>query len=128
MNNILVVDDDKDVISVLEMVLPQYGFAVRGVNRSDEIFKILPKFLPQVILLDVNLEDEDGRFICNDLKTQYLTKKIPIILISGNDKVKDDVEYFMADDFILKPIQTEVLVSRLKWFTDPSFFNLSPIV
>lgn len=128
MNNVLIVDDDKDVIKVLEMVLPDYGFNARGVSRSDEIFNIMPKFLPQVILLDVNLEDEDGRFICNDLKTQYLTRKIPVILISGNDKVKEDVEYFMADDFILKPIDTELLVSRLRWFTDPSFFNLSPIV
>lgn len=126
MHNVLVVDDDKDIIEILEIALPEYGFVTKGVSRSEEMFNNLHKFLPNVILLDVNLEDEDGRIICNDLKTQYLTKNIPVILISGNDKVKDDVEFFMADDFICKPLNIHNLVNRLKWFCDPSFHNLSP--
>lgn len=127
MANILVVDDDKDVINILEMALPDYGFETKGVSRSQDIFDNLHKFMPNVILLDVNLEDEDGRIICNDLKTQYLTKNIPVILISGNDKVKEDVDYFMADDFLLKPLNMDKLVDRLRWYSDPSYSKLTPI-
>ena len=128
MPNILIVDDDKDVIKILEIVLPEHGFTTKGVLRSEDIFNNLHTFLPNVILMDVNLEDEDGRIICNDLKTQYLTRNIPVILISGNDKVKEDVEYFGADDFLLKPLNIDTLVTRLKWFCDPSFYKLSPII
>lgn len=114
MCNILLVDDDNEVIQTFQNILPHYGFNVIGASKEEEIFDNINKHQPKMILLDVNLNESDGRNICKGLKNHYKTKDIPVLLISAEEKYKEDVPECKAEDFIPKPIKIDHLIPVLK--------------
>ena len=114
MNKVLIVDDDHDVLETLKTILAEKGFQVHTVDNQDEIYDNILAFKPKAILLDVKLKGADGRNICQGLKSHYMTKEIPIILFSADQKLKDTYQECLADAFIEKPVRLHKLVKRLK--------------
>ena len=114
MSKVLIVDDDPDVLETLKLILTDNGFIIETVTNQEDIYPNIVAFEPNVILLDVNLNGSDGRNICKGLKSHYRTKDIPVILFSGDHKVKDEFSSCHAEDFIGKPIEAKKLVHRLK--------------
>ncbi|RYD80386.1 MAG: response regulator [Sphingobacteriales bacterium] len=80
---ILYLDDDPAALFILETILSGEGYSVKPVRTSDLFFPLIKSFNPDLIILDIKLEDGDGRQICNDLKNDDATRHIPVILITA---------------------------------------------
>ena len=113
MNKLLIIDDDEDNSAMLFLLLRSNNFEVAVVTRSEDIFQTIKSFQPDIILLDVFLTGYDGRIICKQLKFHPESRHIPVIMVSGDDEVLQTVEKYGANDFIKKPFETGVLLSKI---------------
>ncbi len=116
MRKILVVDDDRDFLFTIKRILTDNGFTVNTVESQEDIYKAILNFSPLVILLDINLKGFDGRNICRGLKNHFKTQNIPVILCSGDYKLREGFDQFMAEDFLEKPLEVKRLIERLNYF------------
>lgn len=111
---ILVVDDDQDIREIIMMILEGEGYGVSGLNRGEGVVETVSETHPDIILLDVQLGDMDGRDICKALKDQPQTRDIPIIMISATHGWQGLREkQCRADDFLAKPFDIAELVAHV---------------
>jgi len=112
---ILVVDDDKDIREIIMYILESEGFSVSGLDNGSAVLNTVHEMRPDMVLLDVQLGDMDGRDICRELKEQSTTQDLPIIMISANSGWQDIREkQCNADDFLAKPFDITDLVEHVK--------------
>lgn len=122
LKKILVVDDDPDILDALQFMLEDAGYRVTTTEKGEyaENLHDTNGGLPDVILLDVLLSGKDGRLICQKLKSQEETKRIPIIMMSAHNNARQSVASVGADDFIAKPFETDELLAKIaKWQRTP---------
>jgi DNA-binding response OmpR family regulator len=113
MTKVLIIDDDPDVRTVMDILMKQQGYEVQtAFNREDALSK-LEDFQPSVILLDVLLSGADGRELCQEIKDNNEMKSVPIIMVSAHPSASDNIHSYGANDFISKPINTQVLLEKL---------------
>lgn len=113
MKRILVVDDDKDILNILKLVLNMNGFEVMVTPNGEEALAKSVSYSPQLVLMDVFLSGTDGRDICNILKNNPRTKDIPVVMFSAHSNMQDILEVCNADDFIAKPFDIAALVEKI---------------
>lgn len=113
MKRILVLDDDIDILTVVQLVLDSNGFEVLTISDWRQIYTQIDAFRPDLILLDVSLGNQDGRNICKQLKSHKDTKHISVILFSANHNVEKSVSECMADSFISKPFDINDLIADI---------------
>ncbi|HEV8080592.1 MAG TPA: response regulator [Chitinophagaceae bacterium] len=113
MKRILVVDDDIDILTVVQLLLDSKGFEVVAISNWQQIYSKIDVFKPDLILLDVALGTQDGRNICKQLKSGNDTKHIPIILFSANHNVEKSIPECLADSFISKPFDINHLIEQI---------------
>ncbi len=113
MKKLLIIDDDEDISAMLFLLLRSKNFEVEVVTKSENIFNRIKMYQPDIILLDVFLTGYDGRVICKQLKFHPDFKHIPVIMVSGDDEVLQTAELYGANDFIQKPFDAEVLLSKI---------------
>ena len=114
MPKILVVDDDKDLLDILQSLLSKKGFVVETDSNWENANNKIDIFHPQIILLDVFLSGVDGLEICKQLKSQPSTRDIPILIFSAYPRVAEKVIYeYGADDFIAKPFEVNDLINKV---------------
>lgn len=116
MSFICVVEDDKNIKEIETFALQNAGYEVEGFECATDFYDKLKERLPDLVLLDVMLPDEDGLEIIKKLRSREDTKGIPIILVTAKttelDKVKGlDIG---ADDYMTKPFGIMELISRVK--------------
>ena len=112
MKKVLIIDDDEDISAMLFLLL-RSKFEVAVITKSEDIFHRIRSFEPDIILLDVFLTGYDGRVICKQLKFHPFSKHIPVIMVSGHDEVSDCMSKYGADDFLLKPFESDQLISKI---------------
>jgi len=113
---ILAADDDPAILEVLTFMLEDAGYDIRTtVNGHTE--QMAREYLPDLILLDIWMAGTDGRKICKSLKSQKLTKNIPIIIISANNDTKSIAKEAGADDFLDKPFDMKDLLTKVAKYT-----------
>jgi DNA-binding response OmpR family regulator len=112
---ILVVDDDPDILDALRFMLEDSGYEVKTTEKGEyaENLRDTNGGLPDVIILDVLLSGKDGRLICQKLKSQEETMRIPIIMISAHPNAKQSVSAVGADDFVAKPFDIDELLAKI---------------
>lgn len=113
---IYVVEDDKSIQEIESYALTNVGYRVEGFETAEGFRRALQKELPDLVLLDIMLPDEDGLSIVKRLRADKETVMIPIILVTAKtteiDKVKGlDIG---ADDYLTKPFGVMELISRIK--------------
>lgn len=115
-NIILVVDDAKSSLELLSESLVKVGFRVQTVKGGDTALAAARSILPNLILLDIMMQDMDGYELCRQLKNDELTRDVPFIIISALDKTVDRVRCFESGgvDFISKPFQVEEVLARVR--------------
>ena len=113
--NILIVDDQKDLLELLEMALNQEGYSVRTAASGTEALAVIAAQKPDLILLDILLGDISGIKLTTKLKNESETSHIPIILLTAKDSETDIIVGLSvgADDYITKPFSTKVLLARI---------------
>ena len=112
---ILVADDDAAIVNAIQMILEDAGYKVQTTLTGEEV--IHTKNSPDLILLDIWMSGQDGRTICQQLKSQPRTKEIPIIMISANKDTAKIAKIAGADDFITKPFEIEDLLKKVAIYT-----------
>ena len=117
MPKILIIDDDPDVRSLMNSLMKKQGYEVQTASRREEAMNILKQFQPSVILLDVLLSGSDGRELCQEIKAIEKMKNIPVIMFSAHPGAGENIGSYGADDFISKPVNTEVLLKKLFEFS-----------
>jgi len=111
---ILVVDDEKNIRSSLEGILKDEGYRVRGAPTGEELLKQVAQTIPDLVILDVWLPGMDGLQALTELKR--LHPELPVIMISGHSTVETAVKATKlgAYDFIEKPLSLEKTVLAVR--------------
>ena len=112
---IYIVEDD-DNIRELVLYALQADFTAKGFECSADFDKAIEAELPDLVLLDIMLPDEDGIAILNRLKKDNKTKQLSVIMLTAKGSEYDRVKGLDlgADDYITKPFSVLELVSRIK--------------
>jgi PAS domain S-box-containing protein len=115
-NNILIVDDNPDNLSVLFDYLRQAHFKVLIAENGESALKRIKYLKPDIILLDIMMPGMDGFETCRWIKANEDSKDIPVIFMSALNDTVDKVKGFElgAVDYITKPVQVEEVLARLK--------------
>ena len=114
MQEILVVDDDRDLLEMVEMTLSRLGYHITALAKGSFFFNTVESTRPDIILLDIFLGDADGRTLCYNLKLQTAYEDIPVILYSAGYVPLSTIEHSKADEFIIKPFDIKYLVEKIK--------------
>ena len=113
---ILVVDDLLDNLRLLSSLLMEEGYDVRRAPDGAMALTNVPRFQPDLILLDIMMPDMDGYSVCTQLKTTEQGKDIPIIFLSALDLTFDKIKAFEVGgaDYITKPFHPAEVLARVK--------------
>ena len=114
MSRIFIIDDDKDLLTVVQSFLLKEGFEVYAFSNWESAWGGVKNYEPQLILLDVFLSGTDGLDICKKLKSSYFTRHIPVIMLSSYPNIAETAIYeFGADEFIAKPFEVNEISSKI---------------
>jgi two-component system phosphate regulon response regulator PhoB len=116
MNPILIVEDEKDILNLVECHLRQAGFPVISAMDGSSGLEEARKKHPTLIILDLMLPGMDGKDVCRSLKSNPLTKLIPILMLTARAEEVDRIIGFElgADDYVTKPFSPRELVLRVR--------------
>lgn len=114
MPRILILDDDKDLLTVVKSLLRKKGFDVFAYSDWSMAWAAVKAYKPQLILLDVFLPGIDGLDVCKKLKSSPFTRNIPILMFSSYPNIAETaINEFGADDFIAKPFETNEIIRKI---------------
>jgi DNA-binding response OmpR family regulator len=120
-SKVLIVDDETAILHALGLYLRQEGYSTEAIAKFDHyLAKMESSKLPDVIVLDILLNQEDGLQIAREIKESPKTKHIPVILISALpnvDKLALDVG---ADAFLAKPFDVRELNETVEKVLKPA--------
>lgn len=114
--DILVIDDTPENLTLLSQILKDKGYKVRSVTKASTGLRGAKAAPPDLILLDIKMPEMSGYEVCQHLKTDELTRDIPVIFISALGDVLDKVKAFEVGgvDYITKPVQVEEVLARIQ--------------
>ena len=110
---ILVVEDDRNILSVIQTVLDTNGYQVLTAQRCQQGILMLSSHVPDLVVLDLGLPDMDGEEF---IRITRRSSMIPIIVLSARTDERDKVSALDlgANDYITKPFGTAELVARIR--------------
>ena len=114
--NILIVEDDSTIRTILQMLLRSVGFThVRSAARGDEGLDAIRREPPQLVLLDLMLPGLDGLTVCRRVREDPTLADVRIIMLTAKSEDEDVVRGLElgADDYVTKPFSREVLLARI---------------
>ncbi|ELC8442617.1 response regulator transcription factor [Clostridium perfringens] len=112
-NNILVVDDEKEIRDLLEINLKVEGYNVFKAENGEEALKVLEDTKIHLIVLDVMMPKMDGLEFCRRVREKY---NMPILMLSAKVEDMDRIQGIMtgADDYLCKPFNHLELTVRIR--------------
>ncbi|HUS03603.1 MAG TPA: response regulator [Chitinophagaceae bacterium] len=114
MSKIVIVDDSMDLLEVLKYFLEEKGYEVQTVTTKQDLIPLIKSFSPDVILLDIYLQAEDGREICKELRKNEETKYLCILMFSASSKALANYKEYGADGYIEKPFGLIEIVDKIE--------------
>lgn len=113
---ILIVEDEKDIVKMLEYNLRKEGFATLSCGDGEYALDVAERKLPSLIILDLMLPGIDGLEVCKSLKKNPKTFSIPVIMLTAKAQETDKIIGLElgADDYITKPFSPRELIARIK--------------
>jgi CheY-like chemotaxis protein len=113
MPNLLLVEDDRDMVTLLRTLLEMEGYTVGSARSGDAVLAMVDQQRPDVVLLDVNLAGQSGLQVLQTLRSRPETRAIRVIMTSGMDLSEQCLKEG-ADAFLLKPYMPDELVRLLE--------------
>ncbi|GAC1417921.1 MAG: hypothetical protein NVS9B7_04460 [Flavisolibacter sp.] len=110
---ILIIDDDLDLLMLLERKLEKEGYLIETAASLLEAEELLVGFEPHLVLLDINVNGEDGRQLCWKIKNAASSTDIKVLIISGYDYSTGRAVLFGADDLLPKPFHLDYLLQQI---------------
>lgn len=116
MARILVIEDEKDLLQVLEYNLGQAGHEAIVTDSGKTGLRLASDEKPDLVLLDLMLPDVSGTEVCKTLKSQPETRGIPIVMLTARGEEIDRVLGFElgAEDYVVKPFSVRELMLRIQ--------------
>ena len=113
---ILIVEDEKDIVKMLDYNLKKEGYKTLVANDGEDAIAAANTKHPDLILLDLMLPGMDGLEVCKTLKAESKTALTPIIMLTAKSQESDKVVGLElgADDYVTKPFSPRELIARIK--------------
>lgn len=113
---IYLLEDDESIRKFVLYALNNTGLEAVGFELAADFWAAVEKELPELVLLDIMLPDEDGLTVLRRLRSQTTTARVPVILLTAKSTEYDKVLGLDsgADDYVTKPFGTMELVSRIR--------------
>lgn len=113
---ICIIENDLDTREIEKFVLKNCGFSTVELSTAKEFWDLSSRKIPELLLMEVDLPDEDGLSVLTQIRRKPELKKLPVILVSSKAAEMDKVKGLDAgaDDYITKPFGLLELVSRVK--------------
>ena len=112
MEKILIVEDDEKLRKELEIFLNNNGYLSETLNTFNNTLNDILKINPELLLLDLNLPNADGEYICKEIRKK---SNMPIIIITSRDNEIDELLSINngADHYITKPFNIHILLAKI---------------
>lgn len=112
MQKIIIVEDDEKLRNELETFLNNNGYQVETLKKFDNTIQDILKLNADLILLDINLPNADGEYICKEIRKQ---SQIPVIIVTSRNNELDELLSlnYGADHYITKPFNLQILLAKM---------------
>ena len=109
---VLIVDDDSDTTDLLKIILEPNDFEVIVANTGKQGVELARTMVPDMMVVDLTMPDMDGLKVCREVRN---FSRMPILILSAVSRpnVAEEVLDSGADDFLVKPMSSGVLVASL---------------
>jgi two-component system alkaline phosphatase synthesis response regulator PhoP len=116
MNQILVVDDDRDIVRLVQSYLEKAGFQILTAYDGESALKLMRRERPQLLILDLMLPDRDGWDVAKAVRSDPQLSATPIIMLTARVEDNDKIVGLEigADDYITKPFNPREVVARVR--------------
>jgi len=113
---IYIVEDDSSIREIETIALKNSNYMVYAFETAKNFYKKMEDIVPDLILLDIMLPDEDGYEILKKIRSNPMTKRIPVIMVTAKTTEIDMLRGLDegADDYIKKPFSVMELITRVK--------------
>ncbi len=111
-HKILLVDDEKDILTLLTYIFENQGYVVRSVLRGDVAVRVASSWSPDIVILDIGLPGLNGLEVCTHLVDMH----IPVIFLSSHDADDQIIEGLEVggEDYVSKPFNYKELLLRVE--------------
>lgn len=112
MQKILIVEDDEKLCDELKIFLNNNGYEARTLKKFDNTIHDILSINPDLLLLDINLPNNDGEFICKEIRK---VSNLPIIMVTSRDNELDELLSinYGADHYVTKPFNIQILLAKI---------------
>ena len=111
---ILVVDDEEQLALAVKIRLQSKGYQVVTASDGQQALELAAQERPDLILLDVLMPVMDGYSCLREINTRFGRGKIPVIILTARDRMKDLFELEGVEDYVIKPFDHEDLLTRIE--------------
>ncbi|MGA4718623.1 response regulator transcription factor [Fictibacillus nanhaiensis] len=113
MTNILIVDDDRNILKLIDTFLSGIGYKIYQAQDGLEALKILRHTSCELAVVDVMMPYMDGYNLTKEIRENY---DIPIILLTSKNQIEDKEQGYLSgtDDYLVKPFEPKELLFRIK--------------
>ena len=113
---ILVVDDEPDILRLTQFLLESWGYEVSTASSGAEAIEGARSQEPDLILMDVNMEEMDGFDACERIKNDFATSFIPVVMLTSQDQIQNKITGLGigADDYVIKTVDPRELRARIE--------------
>lgn len=117
---ILVVDDERNIVDLLSLILRGDGYEVATALNGVEALKKAQKELPDLVILDVNMPQIDGWNVLSSIRASENTRKLPVLMCTNKDLVSDveRAEMLGATGYIPKPFAVDRVLKKVRQILD----------
>lgn len=112
MQKILIIEDDEKLRTELEIFLNNNGYQVDNLKKFNNTIQDILVKKPDLLLLDINLPNADGEYICKEIRKQ---SNMPIIIVTSRNSELDELLClnYGADHYITKPFNLQILLAKI---------------
>lgn len=116
MRKLLLADDSITIHKVVELILAGEGFEIKTMNNGEDAWAAIPDFKPDIVLADVEMPRMNGYLLCEKIKQDLSTSKIPVLLLAGAFEPFDEesAKRVHADGFVIKPFDAQELINKIQ--------------
>ncbi len=125
---VLIIDDDVDLLMLLERRLLKEGYDIETAASLPQAEEIIESFTPHLVLLDINVNGQDGRRLCWKLKKTDDHHNVKVMMMSGYDYNAGRAALFGADEMLSKPLHTDYLLHRMDAHLYPQSSTLNNFI
>jgi len=111
---ILVVDDEQQLALAVKIRLQSRGYQVVIASDGRQALELIQTEKPDLVILDVFMPVMDGYFCLREINQRYGRNKIPIIILTARDRMKELFELEGIEDYVIKPFDHDDLLIRIE--------------